>query len=92
LRSKHQERIAEVGEVGVRLRLKPLEEGGYMATSPDVPGLVAEARSVTETVQIPQGLARKIVESYLDHADPLPPAFRKFCRRPRQLAVPVGIR
>ena len=58
----------------IRLHIEPLEEGGYLATSPDIPGLVAEGRSVTEAAEIAQGLTRKIVESCLDHADPLPPA------------------
>ena len=46
----------------------------YVATSPDVPGLVAEGRSIVETVEIAQGLARKIAESFLEHGDPLPPS------------------
>jgi len=37
-------------------------------------------------------LARKIVESCLEHGDPLPPAFRKSRRAPSELIVPVGIR
>jgi len=27
-------------EVTIRLRIKPLKEGGFVATSPDVPGLL----------------------------------------------------
>ena len=61
-------------EVTIRLHIEPLEEGGYVATSPDVPGLVAEGRSIVETVEIAQGLTRKIAESCLDHGDLLPPA------------------
>jgi predicted RNase H-like HicB family nuclease len=87
-----QERVAKVDEVAIRLRIEPLEEGGYLATSPDVPGLVAEGRSITEAVEIAQGLARKIVESCLEHGDPLPPVFRKLHRLPQELVVPVGIR
>ena len=68
--------MTQVDEVAIRLRLETLEEGGYVATSPDVPGLVAEGRSITEAVEIAQGLARKIVESCLEHGDPLPPAKR----------------
>jgi antitoxin HicB len=60
----------------IRLHVEPLEEGGYVATSPDVPGLVAEGRSVVEAAKIAQGLVRKIVESCLDHGDLLPPALR----------------
>jgi len=63
-----------MSEVTVQLHVESLEEGGYLATSPDVPGLVAEGRSVTEAAEIAQGLARKIAESCLEHGDPLPPA------------------
>lgn len=58
----------------IHLHLEPLEDGGYVATSPDVPGLVAQGRNMTETVEIAQGLARKIVESCIEHGDPIPPA------------------
>ena len=65
-------------EVAIRVHIEPLDEGGYVATSPDVPGLVAEGRSIVEAVEIAQGLARKIAESCLDHGDPLPPALSQF--------------
>ena len=45
-------------EAVIRLHIERLEEGGYVATSPDVPGLVAEGRSIVETVEIAQGLAK----------------------------------
>jgi antitoxin HicB len=81
-------------EVAIRLHLEPLEEGGFVATSLDVPGLVAEGRSITEAVEIAQGLARKIAESCLEHGDPLPPALANIqsTLAPMDLLVPVGIR
>ena len=63
-----------MNEASIRLHVEALEEGGFVATSPDVPGLVAEGRSITETVEIAQGLVRKIAESCIEHGDPLPPA------------------
>ncbi len=63
-----------MSEAKIRLTIEPLDGGGYVATSPGVPGLVAEGRTITEAVEIAQELARKIAESCLDHADPLPPA------------------
>ena len=66
--------IGKIDEAAIRLHIESLEEGGYVATSPDVPALVAEGRSVVEAVEIAQGLTRKIVESCLEHGDPLPPA------------------
>ncbi len=74
------------------MHIEFLEEGGYLATSPDVPGLVAEGRSVTEVVEIAQGLTRKIVESCLEHGDPLPESPAKLRDAPFDLLIPVGIR
>ncbi|MBZ5515843.1 MAG: type II toxin-antitoxin system HicB family antitoxin [Acidobacteriia bacterium] len=87
-----QRRLAQVDEVTIHLHVQGLEEGGYLATSPDVPGLVAEGRSVMEAVEIAQGLTRKIVESCLDHGDPLPTALAKLNRPAFDLLVPVSIR
>lgn len=72
-RRRHQ-RIA-TDEVAIRIRVEPLDESGFVATSPDLPGLVAEGRSVTEAVELAQGLGRKLIESCIEHGDPLPPAF-----------------
>lgn len=80
-------------EAIIRLHIEPLEEGGFVGTSPDVRGLVAEGRTVTETVEIAQGLARKIVESCLVHGDPVPPALVQLApdTNPMDLLIPVGI-
>ncbi|MCE9589252.1 MAG: type II toxin-antitoxin system HicB family antitoxin [Planctomycetes bacterium] len=83
-----------MNEIPIHLHIEPLEEGGFVATSRDVPGLVAEGRSVTEAVELAQGLARKIVESCLEHGDPLPPIFAeklKGLQGPIDLLVPVGV-
>jgi antitoxin HicB len=79
-------------EVAIRLHIEPLEEGGYVATSPDVPGLVAEGRTVTEATEIAQGLARKIAESCLEHGDPLPPALSPIAAGAIDLLIPVTLR
>ena len=81
-----------MSEAAIRLHIEPLEEGGFVATSPDVPGLVAEGRSIVEAVEIAQGLARKIADSCLEHGDPLPPALSRLVEGPVDFVVPVGIR
>ena len=63
-----------MNEASIRLHIELLDEGGFLATSPDIPGLVAEGRSITEAAEIAQGLARKIAESCIEHGDPLPSA------------------
>lgn len=63
-----------MSETTIRLHVEALDEGGFVATSPDVPGLVAEGRTVSETVEIARDVARVIAECCLEHGDPLPPA------------------
>lgn len=82
-----------MNEVAIRIHIESLEEGFYVATSPDVPGLVAEGRSIVEAVEIAQGLARKIAESCLEHGDPLPPALLPLTHKETlDLVIPVGVR
>ena len=90
--SPRLKRVAEVDEATICLHIEPLAEGGYVATSSDVPGLVAEGRRVMEAVEIAQGLTRKIAESCLEHGDPLPPALAGLRRAPLELVVPVVVR
>lgn len=81
-----------MNEVTIRLRVEPLKEGGYLATSPDVPGLVAEGRTIAESVAIAQDLTRKIVESCIEHGDPIPPALTDYDHsKALNLTVPVGV-
>ena len=70
-----------MNESAIRLRIEPLDEGGFLATSSDVPGLIAEGRSVTEASEIAQGLVHKIAESCIEHGDPLPRALVKYSMR-----------
>lgn len=88
---KRQEHLAQVEEATIRVRVEKLKGGRFLGTSPDVPGLVAEGRSIAETVEIAQGLARKIVESCLEHGDPLPAVFRKKSQTTREYKVPVPV-
>ena len=82
-----------MNESAIRLRIEPLDEGGFLATSPDVPGLVAQGRSVTEAAEIAQGLVRKIAESCIENGDPLPRALRPHPQDNAEvdLMIPVSI-
>ncbi|MBI5815932.1 MAG: type II toxin-antitoxin system HicB family antitoxin [Nitrospinae bacterium] len=66
-----------MSESAIKLHLEKVENGNFLATSPDVPGLVAEGRTMTEAVEIAQGLARKILESCIEHGDEIPPVLMK---------------
>jgi len=45
----------------VNVHIEKLPEGVYLATSEDVPGLVAQGRTVTETLEIARDVARKLL-------------------------------
>ncbi len=82
-----------VCEVAIRVRVEPIEDGRYVATSPDVPGLVAEGRSIVEVAKIAQELARRIFESCVEHGDPVPAALQPMrdSAHAMDLTVPVGV-
>jgi predicted RNase H-like HicB family nuclease len=47
-----------------RLHIEKLPEGVFLATSDDVQGLVAQGRTITETLEIARDVARKLIEAY----------------------------
>lgn len=47
----------------VNLHIEKLPEGVYLATSEDVPGLVAQGRTVTEAIEIARDVAKKLIEA-----------------------------
>jgi predicted RNase H-like HicB family nuclease len=47
----------------VAIHIERLPEGGCLATSDEVPGLVAQGRTVSETLEIARDVARKIIEA-----------------------------
>ena len=47
----------------IKIHVKKLPEGVYLATSKDVPGLVAQGRTATETLEIARDVAKKLLEA-----------------------------
>jgi antitoxin HicB len=84
----------QVDEFFLSIQIEPLDEGGFLATSADLPGLVAQGRTRSETIEIAQDVARKLIESHLEHRDPLPEAVKAALHRADEtvtVAIPVGI-
>jgi predicted RNase H-like HicB family nuclease len=50
----------------VRIHIARLPEGVYLATSDDIQGLVAQGRTVAETLEIARDVARKLIEAQSD--------------------------
>ena len=47
----------------INIHIEMLPEGSYLATSEDIQGLVAQGRTVTETIEIARDIAKKLIEA-----------------------------
>ncbi len=84
----------KLDEFCLEVNVESLPEGGYLATSDDFPGLVAQGRTMAETLELAQDVARRLVESHLEHGDPLPPKLKaalKSGRRKAKLSIPIAL-
>jgi len=50
-------------ELAVRVHIEELPEGLFLATSDELPGLVAQGRTVAEALEIARDVARKLIEA-----------------------------
>ena len=50
----------------VKLHIEKLPERVYLATSDELPGLVAQGRTIMETLEIARDVARKLIEARLE--------------------------
>lgn len=47
----------------IKIHIKQLPEGVYLATSDEVQGLVAQGRTIIETLEIARDVAKKLLEA-----------------------------
>ncbi len=80
-----------MSEYFIKIKVEPLKEGGYLATSDELQGLVAQGRTVAEAIEIAQDVAKKIVESCIEHGDPLPARIKSKDKIPATIEIPVQI-
>ncbi len=82
-----------MSEFLVPVSIEALKEGGYLATSSTLQGLIAQGRTIAETLEIAEDVARKIIESSIEHKKPLPKLLRlekkKLIRLNTKIPVPV---
>ncbi len=50
-------------ETIINIHTEKLPEGFYLATSDDLQGLVAQGRTVSETIEIARDVAKKLIEA-----------------------------
>ena len=51
----------------LNVHIEKLPEGVYLATSDEISGLVAQGRTVTETLEIARDVARKLLAAQAEH-------------------------
>ena len=78
-------------ETVLKIQLEQLEGGGFVATCTEIPGLVAQGRTIAETIEIAQDVIRMIIESCLEHNDPLPPALQRPTALPASMELVIAV-
>jgi len=56
----------------ISLHIEKLPEGVYLATSDSVQGLIAQGRTIAETIEIARDVAKKLLESQEENFNDLP--------------------
>ena len=82
-------------EIVLNVKLEPLDGGGFLAASSDLPGLVVQSRTRAETLELAQANAGLLMEVYFSEKLPLPPALRRLLGKREaktlNLAMPVAL-
>jgi antitoxin HicB len=78
-------------EILLKIHLEELPEGVFLATSEELPGLIAQRRTIAETLEIAQDVASKLIESYKEFGDDLPPTLKEMRVTVADLHIPVSI-
>ena len=80
-----------MNEIVFSVHLEKLPEGYYLATSDDLPGLVAQGRTINETLEIARDVARKLIESYREHEGKLPARIKNKIIKSIDMPLAIGI-
>ena len=55
-------------ELAIQIQIEELPEGFFLATSEELSGLVAQGRTVAETLDIARDVAKKLIEARCERA------------------------
>jgi antitoxin HicB len=80
-----------LSEYIVSIKIEKLDEGVYLATSDTLQGLVAQGRTISETMEIALDVAKKLIESSIELGDPLPHEMTPAAKVVRNIKIPVAI-
>ncbi len=77
-----------MSEYLISIKIEELDEGGFLATSEDIQGLIVQGRTIAETMELSQDVAKKLIESAIEHGDKTP-AKPKHQRIVEEIRIPV---
>ena len=75
-------------ELAIQVHVEELPEGLFLATSDEIPGLLAQGRTVAETLEIARDVARKLLEARRER-DGIPNLPSTVGRRDYTIIVPA---
>jgi antitoxin HicB len=68
--------VGDMTRYKLPIEISPLEEGGYLATSPALPGFLVQAETMEEILQLAPGVAQTLIEAMQAKGVPLPQALQ----------------
>lgn len=60
----------------ISLEIQRLDEGPYLGTSPELPGLIVQGATPEEVVDVAPEVARELIEVMVETGQPLPPSLQ----------------
>ena len=60
----------------IALDIQRLDEGPYLGTSPDLPGLIVQGATPEEVVDLAPDIARELIAVMVETGQPLPPGLQ----------------
>ena len=72
----------------ITLDIEQLEEGPYLGTSPDLPGLIVQADSPEKVIALAPDIARDLIEVMQETGQPLPDQLKPVTT-PRRVSLMV---
>lgn len=76
--------------IQITLEIRKLEEGPYLGTSPELPGLIVQAATAEDVVRLAPEIARELIEVMVETGQPLPESLGPFTSPTRvPLVIPA---
>jgi len=70
----------------IKIHIEQLPEGVFLATSDEIQGLVAQGRTINETLEIARDVAKKLLEAQSDLSETL-----TILKKPIDMSIVLGI-